>query len=116
MLRPKCRDVLSRRNHFSTIDLFPRAPQTRAGKIRTAEFRFAELGADEVRAAEVRGVRFALLSFTPPDKSGKASNCAAGDSLLLEELGSAPQRFYVDIHNDEYPTGALRGQLGEEAQ
>src|SRR5258706_2493689 len=43
----------------------------------------------------------ALLSFTPPDKSGKASNCAAGDSLLLEELQAAPDRFYVDVHDDE---------------
>ncbi len=55
-----------------------------------------------------------VLSFTPPDKSGKASNCAAGDSLLVEELQSAPSRFYVDLHNDDHPMGALRGQLANE--
>jgi len=37
--------------------------------------------------------------------------CAEADRALLQELLIAPEGFYVNIHNDEFPGGAIRGQL-----
>jgi hypothetical protein len=31
---------------------------------------------------------------------------------LLRRIKRHPDRFYVNIHNDQYPDGAIRGQLG----
>ncbi len=30
---------------------------------------------------------------------------------LLRRIKRAPQKFYVNLHNDEFPGGAIRGQL-----
>jgi hypothetical protein len=31
---------------------------------------------------------------------------------LVRRIKRHPERFYVNLHNDEYPDGAIRGQLG----
>jgi hypothetical protein len=31
---------------------------------------------------------------------------------LVKKIGKRPEKFYVNIHNPEYPDGAVRGQLG----
>ena len=54
----------------------------------------------------------AVLSLSPPERNGSITSCAAGDSLLLDEMASSPSAFYVDVHNETFPKGALRGQLG----
>jgi hypothetical protein len=42
----------------------------------------------------------------------KASGCVPGTPRpLLALIGANPQRFYVNIHNAQYPGGAVRGQL-----
>lgn len=53
-----------------------------------------------------------VLTLTPPDKSGTITSCAAGDSILLEEMESSPSSFYVEVCTAAFPKGALRGQLG----
>lgn len=30
---------------------------------------------------------------------------------LLRKVAKSPQRFYVNLHNEEFPDGAIRGQL-----
>jgi len=42
----------------------------------------------------------------------KASGCVPGAPRpLLGLIGANPQQFYVNIHNAQYPGGAVRGQL-----
>lgn len=62
----------------------------------------------EAPAGESGDVR---LDISPP-VSGEWKGCAAGDQVLLEELATSPERFYVNVHNEAFPNGALRGQLG----
>lgn len=33
------------------------------------------------------------------------------DSDLIDRIAANPQRFYVNVHNNAYPGGAIRGQL-----
>jgi hypothetical protein len=37
--------------------------------------------------------------------------CATIDPALMAELITTPQEFYLNIHNEDFPAGAVRGQL-----
>jgi CHRD domain len=37
--------------------------------------------------------------------------CAPADAALITEIRKQPRAFYVNIHNAEFPGGAIRGQL-----
>lgn len=37
--------------------------------------------------------------------------CVAADGGTFERIVDDPGAFYVNVHNDEYPGGAIRGQL-----
>ena len=41
----------------------------------------------------------------------KASGCVPASATLLSQIESKPSGFYVNIHNVQYPGGAVRGQL-----
>jgi len=43
---------------------------------------------------------------------GESSGCADVSRELALELVRNPQNYYVNVHNAEYPAGAVRGQLG----
>jgi hypothetical protein len=34
------------------------------------------------------------------------------DRELLKAIASDPEDYYVNVHNADYPAGAVRGQLG----
>jgi len=53
----------------------------------------------------------------PPESGnpGSVSGCVSGDAIkkegVLESIRSNPSGFYVNVHNDAFPGGAIRGQL-----
>ena len=42
---------------------------------------------------------------------GDSSGCASITTDLAKQLISNPKNYYVNVHNSEFPGGALRGQL-----
>ena len=46
----------------------------------------------------------------PVDGHSKA--CPKVDEAIADEIEANPANFYVNVHNAEYPNGAIRGQLG----
>jgi CHRD domain len=59
------------------------------------------------------GIAVDLETDFQPDKSDefKASACVEVDSALLQAILENPELFYVNIHNVDFPGGALAGLL-----
>ncbi len=52
-----------------------------------------------------------VLGLTAPT-NGRSTGCAADvDPMLIRNLLRSPRDYYVNVHNAEYPGGAVRGQL-----
>lgn len=52
-----------------------------------------------------------VVSLVPP-KTGKAGEaCTMIETALAQEILANPENFYVNVHNDPFPGGAIRGQL-----
>jgi len=52
--------------------------------------------------------------FEDPDglTASTAEGCVKVSEKIAKQLRKTPERFYVNIHNIEFPAGAIRGQLG----
>ena len=72
------------------------------------------LGSAHIHFLATGGIAVDLESDFQPDKSDefKASGCVEVDSALLQAILENPEQFYVNIHNVEFPGGALSGLLG----
>lgn len=52
-----------------------------------------------------------VIALPVPDEEGKSSGCLDIDSNLLKKIQDNPQDYYVNVHNNPFPNGAIRGQL-----
>lgn len=52
----------------------------------------------------------AIVTFRLPDKP---KDCLQVDGATLGQILADPAGHYVNLHNDAYPAGAVRGQLQE---
>jgi hypothetical protein len=44
--------------------------------------------------------------------NGTSIGCVTADRVLVKEIAKNPADYYVNVHNEEFPGGAARGQLG----
>ncbi len=72
------------------------------GKIGTAMAAHVHEG-----KAGVEGPPVITIAVTGP----KNEVCLEADGKLLRKIADEPGDFYVNVHNAEFPSGAIRGQL-----
>jgi hypothetical protein len=54
-----------------------------------------------------------VVPLSAPDASGSAEGCVSASREEIKEIIQHPEEYYVNVHNSDYPAGALRGQLSK---
>ena len=63
------------------------------------------------------GVNGPVVVPLSPPTSGSSSGCAENvDPDLIQAIIDRPEQYYVNVHNAEFPGGAVRGQLSNRGQ
>ena len=52
-----------------------------------------------------------VVQLEPPGTDGFSEGCVQIPRALSRGLREHPARYYVNVHNAEFPAGAIRGQL-----
>jgi hypothetical protein len=56
-----------------------------------------------------------VVTLTPPAANGTSKGCVDASADLIKRIRQTPENFYVNVHNAEFPNGAVRGQLAKKA-
>jgi hypothetical protein len=54
-----------------------------------------------------------VVPLTAPGADGKSSGCAKADKAVVQDILQNPSAYYVNVHTQAFPAGALRGQLSK---
>jgi len=57
-----------------------------------------------------------VVTLTPPNapaagNPGTSSGCTTASTAIINQIRMDPTSFYVNVHNGNFPNGAIRGQL-----
>ena len=72
--------------------------------------KIAEANAAHIHRGDSETAGPVVVELTAPVE-GSSSGCSAVQAELANEIAAGPQDFYVNVHNAEFPKGAVRGQL-----
>ena len=63
------------------------------------------------------GVAGPIVVPLSPPTSGSSTGCRENvDPALVQAIIDFPEKYYVNVHNADFPAGALRGQLSNPGQ
>lgn len=79
-----------------------------------------ELAVDKIAAANAAHIHSGAIDKAGPPvltlkapTGGPVKECAALEPDIVLAIIKNPENYYVNVHNAEFPDGAVRGQLGK---
>ena len=54
-----------------------------------------------------------VVMLKAPGADGKVKDCATADQAVVKDILQNPGNYYVNVHNNEFKPGAIRGQLSK---